>query len=156
MNLPHVLSKRDLVWDTLIVSSAFISLLVNLIGLANGITVAFPHLLYIPVVIAAYRYPKWGLFIAGCIGGTYFLMVFLVAGSSVSTVIEALVRTCVIVGIGWLIAMLSFRLRERQDLYQGLFYHSEAGSILVQKTEQGMVIEEVNDKACGLLHQTAV
>ena len=156
MNLPHVLSKRDLVWDALIVASAFTSLLVNLIGLANGITVAFPHLLYIPVVIAAYRYPKWGLFIAGCIGGTYFLMVFLVAGSSsVSTIIEALVRTCVIVGIGWLIAVLSFRLRERQDLYQGLFYHSEAGSILVQKTEQGMVIEEVNDKACGLLHQTA-
>ena len=155
MNLPHVLSKRDLVWDALIVASALTTLLVNLIGLSNGITVAFPHLLYIPVVIASYRYPKWGLFSAGCIGGTYFLMVFLVAGSSVSTVIEALVRTCVIVGIGWLIAVLSFRLRERQDLYQGLFYHSEAGSILVQETEQGMIIEEVNDKACGLLHQTA-
>jgi len=155
VNLPHSLSKRDLIWDALIGASAFTALFLNLLGLLNGITVALPHLLYIPVVIAAYRYPKWGLFIAGCIGGTYFLMVVLVAGSSFSTIIEALVRTFVIVGIGWLIAVLSFRLRERQDLYQGLFYHSEAGSILVQDTEQGRLIEEVNDKASELLHRTA-
>ena len=133
----------------------FLTLSVNLIGLFNGITVALPHLLYIPVVIAAYRYPKWGLFIAGCIGGIYFLMVFLTAGSSISTFIEAFARTLVIIGIGWLIAVLSFRLREREDLYQGLFYHSEAGSILVRETDHGRVIEEVNDKASELLHRAA-
>lgn len=155
MNLPQILSKRDLVWDTLIGASAFTTLVVNLIGLLNGISVAIPHLLYIPVVIAAYRYPKWGLFIAGCIGGTYFFMVILVAGISSGTIIETLVRTIVIVGIGWLIAFLSSRLREREDLYQGLFYHSEAGSILVHETEHGRVIEEVNDKASSLLHRTA-
>jgi signal transduction histidine kinase len=155
VNLPPVLSKRDLIWDALIGASAFTAMFFNLLGLLNGISVALPHLLYIPVVLAAYRYPKWGLFIAGCIGGTYFLMVILVAGNSFSTLIEALVRTFVIIGIGWLIAFLSFRLRERQDLYQGLFYHSEAGSLLVRDTPQGRVIEEVNDKASELLHRTA-
>jgi PAS domain S-box-containing protein len=155
MNLPPILSKRDLVWDVLIGASAFTALFLNFLGLLNGITVALPHLLYIPVVLAAYRYPRWGLFIAGCIGGTYFLMVILLAGSSFSNIIEALVRTLVVMGIGWLIAVLSFRLRERQDLYQGLFYHSEAGSILVRDTGKGMVIEEVNDKASELLHRTA-
>ena len=107
------------------------------------------------MVLAAYRYPKWGLFIAGCIGGTYFLMVILVAGDSSSTIIEALVRTIVVVVIGWLIAWLSFRLRERQDLYQALFYHSEAGSILLKDTAEGRLIEEVNNKASELLHRTA-
>jgi signal transduction histidine kinase/GNAT superfamily N-acetyltransferase len=155
VNLPDILSKRDLIWDALIGASAFMALFLNLLGLLNGITVALPHLLYIPVVLAAYRYPKWGLFIAGCIGGTYFLMVILVAGDSSSTIIEALVRTIVVVVIGWLIAWLSFRLRERQDLYQGLFYHSEAGSILLKDTAEGRLIEEVNDKASELLHRTA-
>ncbi len=155
VNLPDILSKRDLIWDALIGASAFMALFLNLMGLLNGITVALPHLLYIPVVLAAYRYPKWGLFIAGCIGGTYFLMVILVAGDSSSTIIEALVRTIVVVVIGWLIAWLSFRLRERQDLYQGLFYHSEAGSILLKDTAEGRLIEEVNDKASELLHRTA-
>jgi len=155
VNLPQILSKRDIVWDVLIGVTIFLTLSVNLIGLLNGITVALPHLLYIPVVIAAYRYPKWGMFIAGCIGGMYFLMVFLTAGSSISTFLEAFARTLVIIGIGWLIALLSFRLREREDLYQGLFYHSEAGSILVRETDKGRVIEEVNDKASDLLHRTA-
>ncbi len=153
VDLQHNLAKRDLVWDILIGASAFAVLLLNLLGILNGIFVALPHLLYIPVVIAAYRYPKWGVFIAGCIGGTYFLMVLLTAGNSFSTLIEAFVRTLVIVGIGWLIAALSFRLRERQDLYQGLFYHSEAGSILVRETANGRIIEEVNDKASGLLQR---
>jgi signal transduction histidine kinase/GNAT superfamily N-acetyltransferase len=155
VNLQDILSKRDLIWDALIGASAFTALILNLMGLLNGITVALPHLLYIPVVLAAYRYPKWGIFIAGCIGGTYFLMVILVAGGSFSTIIEALVRTIVVVVIGWLIAWLSFRLRERQDLYQGLFYHSEAGSILLKDTAEGRLIEEVNDKASELLHRTA-
>jgi signal transduction histidine kinase/predicted GNAT family acetyltransferase len=155
VNLHHFLSKRDLVWDVLIGASAFTALFINLLGLLNGISVALPHLLYIPVVLAAYRYPKWGLVIAGCIGGTYFLTVILVAGDSFSTIIEALVRTLVVIGIGWLIAFLSFRLRERQDLYQGLFYHSEAGSILVRDSPQGRLIEEVNDKASELLHRMA-
>ena len=83
MNLPPILSKRDLVWDVLIGASAFTALFLNFLGLLNGITVALPHLLYIPVVLAAYRYPRWGLFISGCIGGTYFLMVILLAGSSI-------------------------------------------------------------------------
>jgi signal transduction histidine kinase len=155
VNTPLFLSKRDLIWDVLIGVSAFTALFLNLFGLLNGIFVALPHLLYIPVVLAAYRYPKWGLLLAGCIGGTYFLMVVLVAGDSFSTIIEALIRTFVVIGIGWLIAFLSFRLRERQDLYQGLFYHSEAGSILVRDTPKGRIIEEVNDKASALLHRMA-
>ena len=155
MNLPYNLSKRDLIWDTLICTSAFTALVLNLIGLLNGLTVVIPHLLYIPVVIAAYRYPKWGLLIAGCIGGIYFLMVILVGETAFGRIIEAFARTIVVVVIGWLIAWLSFRLRERQALYEGLFYNSEAGSILVRNTEQGRVIEELNHKATSLLHRKA-
>ena len=147
--------KRKIVWDLLTGFTTFFTLLINFIGLLNGITVALPHLLYIPVVIAAYRYPKRGLIISGCIGAIYFLMVILTAEGSASTLVEALVRTLVIIGIGWLIAVLSFRLREREELYQGLFYHSEAGSILIRNTDHGRVIEEANDKASELLHKAA-
>jgi len=154
VRLPHILSKRDLIWDALIGVSAFIAIIINLAGLLMGITVVIPHLLYIPVVIAAYHYPKWGLFIAGCIGGSYLLIVLLVAGSSSMTMMEAIVRTIVVVTIGWLIAWLSFRVREREDLYQGIFNNSEAGSILIRDTETGRVVEEVNEKAARLLHRT--
>ncbi len=61
MILPKILSGRDLIWDALIGVSAFLAVIINLVGLLMGITVVIPHLLYIPVVLAAYRYPKWGL-----------------------------------------------------------------------------------------------
>ena len=51
MRLPHILSKRDLIWDALIGVSAFIVVAINLVGLLMGITVVIPHFLYIPVVI---------------------------------------------------------------------------------------------------------
>jgi len=155
MNLIRNGLKRKIVWDLLTGFTTLFTLLVNFIGLLNGITVALPHLLYIPVVIAAYRYPKKGLILTGCIGVTYFLMVILTADGSASTLVEAFVRTLVIIGIGWLVAVLSFRLREREELYQGLFYYSEAGSILIRNTDQGRVIEEANDKASELLHKAA-
>lgn len=154
VRLPYILSKRDLIWDALIGVSAFIAVTINLVGLLMGVTVVIPHLLYIPVVIAAYHYPKWGLFISACIGGSYLLSVLLVAGISSMTMMEAIVRTIVVVMIGWLIAWLSFRVRERQDLYQGVFNNSEAGSILIKDTETGRVVEEVNEKAARLLHRT--
>ena len=122
---------------------------------STGIFVALPHLLYIPVVIAAYRDPKWGVFIAAGIGGTYFLWLSWQPQTRSAYLSKHLSGTLVVIGIGWLIAALSSRLHERQDLYQGLFYHSEAGSILVRETAQGRVIEEVNDKAAGLLHRKA-
>jgi signal transduction histidine kinase/predicted GNAT family acetyltransferase len=154
VSLHQVLAKRDLIWDVLIGVSALIALIANLVGLFIGITVVLPHLLYIPVVIAAYRYPKWGLFITGCIGAAYLLIVIVVAGISSITLMEAIVRTIVVVGIGWLIAWLSFRLRERQELFHGVFNNSEAGSILIRNTENGRVIEEVNEKAARLLERT--
>lgn len=147
--------KRNLVWDLLTGFTALFTLLINFIGLLNGITVALPHLLYIPVVIAAYRYPKRGLIFSGFIGALYFLMVILTAEGSTSTLLEAFARTLVITGIGWLIAVLSFRLHEREELYQGLFYHSEAGSLLIRNTDHGRIIEEANDKASELLHKAA-
>jgi len=154
MILPKILSSRDLTWDSLIVIFAVLAVLINLVGLRMGISVVIPHLLYIPVVISAYRYPKWGLVIAGCIGGSYLLIVILVAGNSFITIIEAFVRTIVIIAIGGLIAWLSFRLREREDLYQGVFYHSEAGSILLRDTGNDRIIEEINEKAAKVLHRS--
>jgi signal transduction histidine kinase/predicted GNAT family acetyltransferase len=140
-------------WNAVILGTAVITLLANIIGLLFGISTGIPHLLYIPVVIAAYQYPRRGAFIAGCIGAIYLLFVILLAGSSLTTLIEALVRTLVIVVIGWLIASLTIRLREQEDLYKALFDHSEGGSILVTDIGGKRTIEEINWKAAVLLHK---
>ena len=153
MNLPAFLRERDVLWDAAIIGATAAALVLNVIGLLNGITVAIPHLLYIPVVMASYRYPRRGPPIALAIGGMYFLMVILIAGTSQTLVVEALVRTFVVVVIGWLIAALTRRLREQEDLYEGLFDHSESANILVRDTGEGRVIEKVNWIAAKLVEK---
>lgn len=153
MNLNGRFYSRDLLWNILILGTAAAALLANLTGLLFGITAGIPHLLYIPVVIAAYQYPRRGAIMAGCIGGIYLLLVILIAGTSVTVLAEALMRTCVLVIIGWLIAYLTIRLREKEDLYKGLFDHSEGGSILIADSGNSRTIEEINWKAADLLHQ---
>jgi PAS domain S-box-containing protein len=155
MKRPDFLVGRNAVWNITIFIATVCALSLNFIGLIMGISIVIPHLLYIPVVIAAYRYPKQGLFFAGCIGGIYLLMVVLITSGDFKTIGEALVRTIVVVVIGWLISLLTLRLREQEALYQGLFDNSEAGSILIHVTENGRVIEEVNEKARALLEARA-
>ena len=60
----------------------------------------------------------------------------------------------VAIAIGWLVGRLSKRLREQEDLYEGLFDHSESGTILVADTGGSRTMEAVNWKAADLLHRT--
>ena len=155
MNLSARFENRDPLWNAVILITAAVALLANLIGLLFGISTGIPHLLYIPVVIAAYQYPRRGTIIALCIGTIYLIFVILLAGSSQTILIEALVRTFVIIVIGWLISTLTLQLREQEALYQGLFDHSEGGSILIADTGSRRTIEEINWKAAVLLHRKA-
>jgi signal transduction histidine kinase len=153
MNQSARFENRDLIWIAAILGTAAVALLANLTGLLFGISTGLPHLLYIPVVIAAYLYPRRGTIIAGCIGAIYLLLVILLTTNSPTIILEALLRTIVIVVIGWLIATLTIRFREQEDLYKGLFDHSEGGSILIADIDGKKTIEEINWKAATLLRR---
>jgi signal transduction histidine kinase/GNAT superfamily N-acetyltransferase len=151
VNARSILARQNALWNLGIIGTAVIVLGANLAGLLMGITIVLPHLLYIPVVIAAYRYPKQGLLFSGIIAGVYFLMVIVVQGISSMAVVEALVRAIVVTAIGGLIAFITLRLRAQETLYHGLFDHSEGGSILARNVEGTWTVEEVNWNAATLL-----
>lgn len=151
MSLLSAFHGRDRGWNIALVTSTVAVLLLNFIGLIMGISIVLPHLLYIPVVIGAYRFPRQGLGIAAGIGGTYLLMVLLLTGGDRLVLLEALTRVCVMIFVGWLIAVLSRRLREKESLYRGLFDHSEAGSILIREEEGKRIVEDLNWNAAALV-----
>ncbi len=154
--IPSGRFERDgIIWLAGTTGAAVIALLATLIGLFQGITTVIPHLLYIPVVLAAYRYPRRGTLIAAIIGGLYILEVLLITGTGTTLVFEALVRMLVIIAIGWLVAALVLRLREQETLYEGLFDHSEAGSILLADAAGRQTIERINWKGADLLKRRA-
>jgi signal transduction histidine kinase len=145
------LIRRDSAWNMAIIASTAASLGLILGGLLSGITVVFSHLLYIPVVLSAYRYPRYGLLFSALLGGTYFVMVLVFLGTEAGVLLETTLRIVVIIGIGWLVATITARLRENEALYRGLFDHSWAGSLLVHHAPDGWVIEEVNERASKFL-----
>ena len=153
--IPNSLFRgEDGLWNGAIIGSAVAVLLLNLSGLFLGITAVFPHLLYIPVVLAAYRYPRRGLLFSLVIAVIYLLMVILIIGPVPVTVAEATIRGAMLVVIGGLIAFVTRRLHEQESLYQGLFYHSAAGSILVRDSGEGWSVVEANENALALLHRS--
>jgi PAS domain S-box-containing protein len=153
--IPNSLFRgEDGLWNGAIIGSAVAVLLLNLSGLFLGITAVFPHLLYIPVVLAAYRYPRRGLPFSLVIAVIYLLMVILIIGPVPVTIAEATIRGAMLVVIGGLIAFVTRRLREQESLYQGLFDHSAAGSILVRDSGEGWRVVEANENALALLHRS--
>lgn len=141
------LKRREIAWNFAIIASTAVSLGLILGGLLSGITVFFSHLLYIPVVLSAYRYPRHGLLFSIVLCGVYFVMILAFLGTGEGVLLETILRIAVIIGIGWLVATITTRLREKEALYRGLFDHSWAGSVLVRDTPDGWVIEEVNQRA---------
>ncbi|MEI6840970.1 MAG: ATP-binding protein [Methanomicrobiales archaeon] len=151
-----ILKRHDSAWNILIVFSTAVSLGLILGGLLSGITVVFSHLLYIPVVLSAYRYPRYGLLISILLGVTYFAMIIIFLGAQAGVIVETSLRIAVIIGIGWLVATITARLRKNEALYRGLFDYSWAGSILVHDSPVGWVIEEVNERAGKFLKKDIV
>ncbi|MBP1929760.1 PAS domain S-box-containing protein [Methanolinea mesophila] len=141
------------IWNAAISISTVAVLLVNSYGLFQGITAVFPHLLYLPVVLAAYRYPRRGLIFSLGIAMVYILMVGVIIGPVPGVIVEAVIRGIMLVVIGGLIAFITRRLYEQENLYRGLFDHSAAGSILVRETGEGWRIVEANENALALLRR---
>ena len=151
MKVRDYLTGPGALWDIGIIAAAVIALGANLAGLIAGVTIVLPHLLYIPVVIASYRYPRWGLPFSSLIGGTYLLMVIIFEGAASMAAAEALIRVIVVIAIGGLVALLTLRLRSQESLYRGLFDYSEGGSMLVRSGDKGWVVEEANWNAASIL-----
>lgn len=150
MHVKNMFLGRDGAWNIALVISTVAALVLNGIGILMGITGVLPHLLYVPVVIGSYRYPRPGPFLALGIGLAYVAMVISFFGIG-EIVAEAAVRAAVLVIISWLIAHLSSRLCEREELYRGIFDYSEAGQVIVAGITGDAVIQETNWNASRLI-----
>jgi PAS domain S-box-containing protein len=128
-----------------VAAAAGLALLVNLGGLLAGVTVALPHLLYVPIVLAGYWYPRRGTLIAAGIAAAYAAMALALAPSDWLSI---LARAVTMTAIGALVAYLSRRLAAGEARYRGLFDHSVAGIFVV---DAGGVIRAANPRGAALV-----
>ncbi|MCX6685917.1 MAG: PAS domain-containing sensor histidine kinase [Methanoregula sp.] len=98
----------------LVLGTAIGALAANLYGLIIGITIVIPHLLYIPIILASFYYPRRGVPFAVCISITYILMVVSTRTGIQVDLISAVARCVVFVVIAVVVSYLSLRISEEE------------------------------------------
>ncbi|MDD1687463.1 PAS domain-containing sensor histidine kinase [Methanoregula sp.] len=92
-----------------------IALAANLYGLAAGISIIFPHLFYIPIILAAFFYPRWGVPAAVTLCALYLLMVAGVQAGTGPDLLPAAARCVVYLIVAVVVTWLSGRVDAQKN-----------------------------------------
>lgn len=137
-------------WLFVVVNTTILALLINVLSLHYGsINIVAPHLLYIPIVIAAYWYPHRGLVYAGCVSAIYIGIVAFFTWGAVNPLVAACIISIVLIGVAAVVSSLASHMRKNEVKYRGIFNHSEAGIGLINLSD--LSIQEVNSRFAGIL-----
>ena len=136
-------------WLFIVVNTTILAILINILSLHYGNNPVAPHLLYIPIIIAAYWYPHRGVLFAGFISLIYLGMVWFFSGGLMADFTAAFIICIVLVGVATVTSSLSSHMRKNELKYRGIFNYSEAGVGLVNLSS--LSIKEVNQRFASLL-----
>lgn len=139
-------------WLFIVVNTTILALLINILSLASGANNVAAHLLYIPVVIAAYWYPRHGLVFAAGISLAYMGIVYFFTHGAMAELVASFIRCVVLVGVSAVVSSLATHMRKNEIKYRGIFNHSEAGVGLVNAGNHSII--EVNKRFAEILGYT--
>ncbi len=148
--IPVILEQRDF-WIVILLFSTFFAFLLNYYSIERDLNLITPHLFYIPIVIAAYWFPRRGVLFTVAIAMGYLAMAYIAGYPDLDVITQATAQFYVFVAIGVIVASLSNTLKEQEDRYHGIFDYSEAGVFLAMNLRSGFVIEEANERGADLL-----
>ena len=116
----------------LIGSVTVVVLFLNAWGLAKGITTVLPHLLYIPIILAAYYYPRRGIVYSLILSAIYLWMVEVF--SQGDDILPAIGRIIIFVLIASVVSILTMRMRESETQFRGVAERSSDIILLTDLT----------------------
>ncbi|MFA4824572.1 MAG: PAS domain S-box protein [Methanoregula sp.] len=139
-------------WLFIVILTTILALLINILSLNKGANDVAPHLLYIPVVIAAYWYPNRGPIFAVIISLMYLGIVYFFTHGVMGELIASSIRCFVLIGVSAVVSSLATHMRKNEVKYRSIFNNSEAGIGLVNTKD--LSIAEVNKRFAELLGYT--
>lgn len=136
-------------WLFIIVNTTILALLINILSVTYGTGDVAAHVIYVPIVIAAYWYPNRGMLYAFIISAAYFLIISVITGGAPLELVAALIRCVVFVGVAAVVSSLAIHMQKSEMKYRGIFDHSEAGTGLITKKDHAFI--ETNEPFAAVL-----
>ncbi|NYT05790.1 MAG: PAS domain S-box protein [Methanomicrobiales archaeon] len=125
--------RRDAawLWPAAIGLSTVLAVAVAWIALVLGHTTVFPHIFYIPIILAAYRYPRAGVPFTIVLAASYLVLVLAFTPVS-AELLGAVIRTLIFIAIAAIVAGLAGALHAEQQKYRTMFEHTGAATALIR------------------------
>ncbi|MFY9981683.1 MAG: PAS domain-containing protein [Methanoregula sp.] len=136
-------------WLFIIVNTTIVAFLINILAFHYGTAAVAVNLFYIPIVIAAYWYPRLGIYYAAGVSALYIGIVAFVTDGALDQVVASLVTSLVVIGVAAVVSNLAIHMRRNEMKYHGIFNYSEAGIGLVNSSDR--IIKEVNRRFADTL-----
>jgi PAS domain S-box-containing protein len=126
---------------------------VILLGLLNDVLIITPLLFYIPIIVAAYWFPKKATLFAVSVGGANILIVYFYSYPTIRnlTYTTATASFYVLIALTLVISSLTQKMEAQKARYLGVFTYSDNGMILAEIKDKDLLITEVNARALSLL-----
>jgi PAS domain S-box-containing protein len=126
----------------LIAINSMAFLLLNMYGLLFGITNVLPHLFYIPILLAAYYYPRRGVLFAAGLSACYCAASFTVVTPTTVEMLSAIARSGVFIVIAGVVSYLSGRMHHDTQMCRRLVSVVRSSSDAISgETPDGIVTD---------------
>jgi PAS domain S-box-containing protein len=134
--------KKPVLIPALILASSIASLLLNVYGLTLGVTNVLPHLLYIPIILTAYYYPRRGVLFACILSVCYCVVSFIIVTPATAYMLSAIARACVFVLIAAVVSYLSGRMyRDTQMCRRLVSVIRSSGEAITGEDADGIITD---------------
>jgi PAS domain S-box-containing protein len=140
------------VWDFVLIGLVLLSVFIANIFiyyLYQGTVFVLTNFFYIPVIFAAFQYPKRGIFVSSSLALLYFGVIYTFLSQDPTAITSGTMQFYVFVAVGTMVSHLSNELREQELRYRGIFDHSEAGVLLIDRKDHRIV--EANEQSAALV-----
>ena len=125
--------------------------LVSIFSLKNGYYDIFPYFYILPIVMIAYFYPRYSVYITVLLGWIFLGLVYLYGPADIRLYTSSFAFFYIFVSIGVIITAFSGQLAQERK-YREIFENSQAGIFTFDLELQQ--IQEVNQQAAAILGYT--
>jgi len=150
--MKNTISKTDIVRFCVITSLAICCTLITALSFSLSIDFISYQLFFIPIIYAAYFYPKRGLLVALICGVAYQAVGYYYCYPDYGALIKVTSEAILFIIIACLIAYFIEKIRSGETRYRSVFEHSQLGIALFNRAD--FTIRQTNDGFPAMLNYT--